>query len=160
MYQDKARGISFIKMDKKSFTEKLFEGKKLSSLLQVVEISNDSNPFQLLNTYISHGFEPYFSSFERFKCNDNKSGISSITESMKSLKMALGQVHQAFQIPEVDVHSFVHSEIKEMVKQGASLDSLSDKITKLRTETKLVEEISKMALQCAHEVRNLTQKAE
>ena len=162
-YRDKSDGICFIKGDKKVFTEQLLEGKKLSSLLQVVEIKNDLNPFELLNTYICSGFEPYFSSFEKTKRNQRDfktSVISDITESLKSLKLALNQVQQAYQIPEVDVLSFVHQDVKDMVKQGATLDSLSDKITKLKNETKLIEEISKMSLNCAHEIRGLTQKAE
>ncbi|KAG2383609.1 hypothetical protein C9374_004280 [Naegleria lovaniensis] len=156
-FKEKSWLVCFIKTDKKSFTDQLLDGKKLTSLLQVIELNNQLNPFQNLNSYLSFGFEPYFSAFEK---RNEKGSAGSVMENIKSLKLAINHQCQTFSIPELNVFEHVHSEIKDLIKKGATLDSLSDKITKLKTETKMVEEISKMSLQLAQEIRVLIQKAE
>nr|CAG4709143.1 unnamed protein product [Naegleria fowleri] len=149
--------VCFIKTDEKNFTDQLLEGKKLTTLLQVVELNSQRNPFQNLNSYLSFGFEPYLSALEK---RNEKRISGSVLETIKSLRLEISHQCQSFSIPELNVFDFVHSDIKDLIKKGATLDSLSDKITKLKNETKVVEEISKMSLQLAQEIRVLIQRAD
>jgi hypothetical protein len=170
-FRDGASGVVFIKRDPKSFYDELEklqknEKKKIASMLQTVEINDQTNPFQFLHSYISNTFEPYFTSFERSKIKEDKvpSSIHSVTENLHSLKLALDKCQQSFQIPEIDVLSYVHPFIKELVrKEGSKLDDnqfVGDKISEVKNDTNFLIEVSNRITKCVSEISKLTKRAE
>jgi hypothetical protein len=170
-FRDGASGVVFIKRDPKTFSDEVQQvqknGKrKITSMLQTVEINDQNNPFQFLHSYISNTFEPYFTSFEKLKSKDEKgsSPVQSVTENLHSLKLALDKCQQSFQIPEIDVLSYVHPIIRELVrKEGSKLDDnqyVGDKISELKNDTNFLIDVSNKITKCVSEISKLTKRAE
>lgn len=165
-FRDGASGVAFVKRDPKSFADEIQqknEKKKIPTMLQTVEVNDQTNPFQFFHAYITSTFEPYFTSFERSK-NKGLSTVHAVTEQLQSLKLALDKCQQSFQIPEIDVSNYVHPVIKDLVKrEGSKLDDIQyvgDKISEFKNDTNFLLEVNNKIMKCVAEISKLTKRAE